>query len=99
MCDLTFIELFEYLDSQGLVCPYPKHWCWLHDILINHYSDDMEIPPMPLILNGWMGSSNSAKNKRLRKQMQWALDHDVFDKASDCLLKIPSDGWLKGNRW
>ena len=57
-------------------------------------------PPVALILAA-SAESDASKHRRLREQLEWAVEHDLFDTALAWLDAIPADRWNTGalDRW
>jgi hypothetical protein len=61
------------------ICPMPQHWAATHQLLLLA-CDELEIidrPPVPLILNGWVFSSDRQKHERWQETVEWARDHGL----------------------
>ncbi len=68
------------------VCPNPQIWNEIYSKLTEFYKENYEKiktpPPIPLILNGWVFSSDLDKKNRWDETIQWAKNHS-------CLNLIP----------
>ncbi len=70
------------------ICPNPIPWNALHEQLLGvaERRPDLPKPPTPLILNGWVFSSDAEKEARWAETLKWAeiagcsnLTHSVAD--------------------
>ena len=52
-------------------------------------------PPVPLILAASC-ESDASKYSRLKKQLQWALDHNCLNEAIEFLNNISLENWNSG---
>jgi hypothetical protein len=88
--NLTVDQALTLATSCSRVCPVPSRWNSLYLVLqrITHSK-----PPVPLILNGWVYSSDQQKASRLREQIEWAHSHSVLDRAYRFLIELPEDDW------
>jgi hypothetical protein len=65
--------------SHRFICPMPDVWATVHQRLLEVWkrAGDPAIPepPHPLILNGWVFSSDSEKRARWAATVRWATRH------------------------
>lgn len=56
------------------ICPNPIPWNALHEQLLKvaERRPDLRKPPTPLILNGWVFSSDAEKEARWAETVRWA---------------------------
>ena len=87
-------DLLAYVRAEGRVCPMPQHWDKLWKILPGcpQYAGQSE-PHGPLILAGWMYSTNADKAERLAYHIRWALEHEAFEAVNIYLRSLPVDAW------
>jgi len=71
------------------ICPLPQVWCDIHSKLIKIWEQDklaMPEPPRPLILNGWMFSSDTDKKNRWDETKEWIIKYanpDLIGNLTD----------------
>lgn len=61
------------------VCPQPQKWNEIHQSLKTAWEQagsQSDVPPIPLILNGWVFSSDFEKKQRWQNTIAWAQQHD-----------------------
>jgi len=55
---------------------------------------------MPLILSAWWDTTDEQKRDCLIRQLTWASDHGVLDRADEFLFQLPESEWhLEGRSW
>jgi hypothetical protein len=56
------------------ICPHPMQWNAIYERLLKVANDrsDLPKPPVPLILNGWIFSSDNEKEARWSETVRWA---------------------------
>jgi hypothetical protein len=72
------------------VCPVPIVWAKVYGSLVNAYNNGSEIkdpPPKPLILNGWVFSSDLDKKLRWSETIAWANEHSCEDLLPQLTLE------------
>ena len=61
------------------VCPQPKIWHKVHQRLEDFYQNNKNTvktaPPIPLILNGWIYSTDYQKKLRWEETIKWAQEY------------------------
>ena len=66
-------------QSRRFICPMPDPWAAVHQRLLKAWKrrGDAAIPepPHPLILNGWVASSDAQKQARWAETIRWATAH------------------------
>lgn len=81
-------------------CPNPTVWASVHERLLASARElgIEDIPPKPLILNGWVFSSSAEKHARWLETIDWAercnLTH--LTNLPECeytIWEIPEDAW------
>ena len=73
--------LLEYVRQNGRVCPQPRRWTELWEMLPNRrrIGGGWE-PPLPLILAAWWSSTASMKTQRLADHIRHA---DAYGRLAD----------------
>jgi hypothetical protein len=97
MSSLERIEFFlSEIKSDGRSSPAGKHWHdfwkWLEKKSLNQ----IEKPPMPLILAA-SGASDSTKHDRLREQLMFAEQNGFSLEAIEWLTALRHDSWNHGS--
>jgi len=72
------------------VCPNPQPWNEIYSRLKQEYEKRDEIeekPPVPLILNGWVFSSDLEKKVRWEETISWAKKNNLTQ-----LIPVLTDG-------
>ena len=67
-------------ETMKFVCPKPQPWLAVYDSLKAAWEtagSNGPPPPFPLILNGWMFSSDFDKHARWIDTIKWAEDHSL----------------------
>jgi hypothetical protein len=56
------------------ICPHPIQWNAIYERLMKVAEErpDLPKPPIPLILNGWVFSSDAEKSARWSETVKWA---------------------------
>jgi hypothetical protein len=89
-----FEQLVAYCRADGRVCPAPKAWKRLWDLLPEKlYVNGHWRPALPLILAGWWASDDASKRARLIEHLTWARDHGALDDAKRFLFSLSGDEW------
>ena len=89
--------LLEYVKADGRVCPMPRFWDRLWEMLPNkkHVGRDWE-PPMPLPLTVWWETPLLEKTVRLEKHIRYAAEHGILDEVDSYLRGLGPDEWFYG---
>lgn len=97
---MTLDELLEFCTDENRVCPLPRYWHKLWEMLPNRKPCGVGWePPLPLILEAWE-TSDSAKRARLKVHLEWASSNGVLGEAANLLLALSDDDWYyQDNNW
>jgi hypothetical protein len=90
------VELLEYCQKNGQICPQQQAWNRLWKMLPNRTqqpSGGWE-PGLPLILHAWSDSSNLEKLLRLKEHIEWADIHDTIDMVDAYLRGLSEEEWF-----
>jgi hypothetical protein len=91
---MTLQELLAYSQQDGRVCPLPLPWNVLWNLLSDRRRHGASyILPAPLILAGWVCSTDEQKRERLATHITWANDHNGFDLVSNFLRGLAESEW------
>jgi hypothetical protein len=86
--------LLEYCVSNKRVCPLPKQWNTLWELLPGrHRSGSSWEPSLPLILAAWSTSSDGMKRSRLKEHILWAQSHGYLLEIENFLTALPEIDW------
>jgi hypothetical protein len=87
-------KLLAYCRGNSRVCPQPRRWNELWEMLPNKVQVGAGWkPPLPLILTAWHHTSNLEKMMRLSDHIAWAHEHGVFEKVDSFLRGLPENEW------
>jgi hypothetical protein len=90
---MTLEELKKYVTSNKRICPMPPEWAKIGEIIKIKPGH----PCTPLILNGWVFSSDQEKRERLIQQIEYAYkDKKKFYNLENFILKLKDIHWYKG---
>lgn len=85
-------ELIKYCKEENRICPMPLEWAKIGKIIKIKSGH----PCTPLILNGWVFSSDEEKQKRLVKQIEYASkDEQIYEELKNFILKLSDSEWHK----
>jgi hypothetical protein len=75
------------------ICPNPRRWHEIYERLRTVCQQrSLSLPPVPLILNGWVYSNDTEKAERWNATAKWATDNGL----PDLVVLNPSD-WYSVN--
>lgn len=92
--DDTAATLLAYCSEKGRVCPQPKWWNAIWEML----PERRQVgggwqPPAPLVLGAWHYSSNLEKMLRLAEHIDWADQHGDLQSIAALLRGLPENEW------
>lgn len=89
--------LLAYVAENRRICPQPRRWNELWELLPNRRQNPNGgwSPPLPLILGAWHYASDGAKRLRLREHIQCAWQNGVFEQVDSFLRNLPDSEWYK----
>jgi len=66
------------------ICPNPRRWHEIHERLLVVCAERniAQLPPKPLILNGWAYTNDLEKSDRWAETVNWAKKHGLADMVS-----------------
>jgi len=80
--------------ADGRVCPQPRHWQALWELLPDKQrSGGGWSPPLPLILAAWHEATDAEKAERFHLHLAWAEKHAVLDEAIALLRSLAPSDW------
>ena len=97
MTSLEKVDTFlSEIQSERRSSPSGRHWHDFWKWLEKKVPNQIEKPPMPLILAA-SGASDASKHDRLREQLLFAEHHGFSLEAIDWLTALPLDDWNHGS--
>jgi hypothetical protein len=91
---ISLDSLLAEMRAAGRVCPQPKHWQALWEVLPNKQRSGAGwLPPLPLILAAWNEATDAEKTERFRLHLAWADQHAALDEAIAFLLSLAPSDW------
>ena len=91
----TSQSLIAFCRENHRVCPMPKNWNTLFEMLPNRKRTALGWePPLPLILEAWDNTSGPLKTLRLAEHIEWAAANGALDAVSVFLRALPEAEWL-----
>lgn len=90
----TLEQALELAQANGRVCPKPKRWNELYELLPNRkrVGAGWE-PPLPLILAAWWDTPEILKIARLREHLEWAASHGSIDAVYNYISALRESDW------
>jgi hypothetical protein len=95
----TLHSLIAFCREDHRVCPMPKYWNALFEMLPDRKRGPLGWePPLPLILEAWEPTPAALKTLRLVEHLEWAAAHGALEPVSHFLRGLPQDGWLRADQ-
>jgi len=86
--------IISYCSENERVCPQPKKWNELWNMLPNRARQGSGWEPaLPLILAAWHDTPALLKILRLREHLEWAEKHGELDSVDKFLRALPETDW------
>jgi len=90
----TLNEAITEATKNGRVCPMPRQWKKLYDLLPNRRRKGGSWEPaLPLILAAWHTTPAILKVLRLREHLEWAKSHEVLEEVFDFMVSLSENQW------
>jgi len=87
-------SLLQYCADLDRVCPQPLRWKELYEMLPDQQPRGGGWQPsVPLILSGWLYSSNLDKMLRLKEHIEWAESHGCLAQVDAFIRGLSKDEW------
>jgi hypothetical protein len=87
-------SLLDYCAENQRICPQPKKWNELWELLPNRVRNGSGWEPaLPLILAAWYDTPAMLKMLRLREHIEWAKSHEALDLIDKFLRDLPETEW------
>lgn len=91
----TSQSLIAFCRDKHRVCPMPKSWNTLFEMLPNRKRTALGWePPLPLILEAWDSTPGALKTLRLAEHIEWAAEQGALDAVAAFLKALPETEWL-----
>ena len=91
---VTIDDVIKEIQKNNRVCPQPKRWQELYDLLPNKQRKISGCEPaLPLILAALWDTPAQIKIMRLREHIDWAAAQGCLEKVYDFLCKLPENDW------
>ena len=91
-------SLIRYSQEHQRVCPQPKHWQTLWEMLPHRNQIDGHWKPSPpLILAAWHYASDDEKMERFAEHIEWAERHGGIVPIATFLRKLNETDWHHAN--
>jgi hypothetical protein len=87
-----FLDLIEYCKSNNRVCPESDHWIVVYSILPPAAGSEKP-PPLPVILDESLRTSQIMRQLIFRKHVQWAYDQGAIERVDRYLRSLSEDQW------
>lgn len=92
--DTQLNALIDFVSDQSRVCPEPRKW----DELWNMLPDRKRVgagwsPSAPLILAAWWETSDADKHDRLLYHIRYAAEHDALEQVAMFLRNLREEDW------
>ena len=90
----TLEDVMIEVRRNNRVCPQPRRWTELYDLLPNkrRQGGGWE-PALPLILAAWWDTPAMLKMLRLQEHIEWAATHGVLDTVHEFLAGLKEEDW------
>lgn len=90
----TIEVVFAEVKRNNRVCPQPRRWQELYEMLPNKRSVGAGWEPaLPLILGAWWDTPALPKMLRLREHIEWAAEHGCLDQVYAFLCQLSEEEW------
>jgi hypothetical protein len=88
-------ETLALATQNNRVCPHPRRWNDLFELLPNKTQKTSGgwVPPLPVILAAWWDTPDFSKAQRLREHIEWASAHGSLNAVHSFLCALSEDEW------
>jgi hypothetical protein len=91
---MTLHDVLAEASKDGRVCPQPKVWSRLWELLPERRRVGVGWePPLPLILAAWWEASDSEKRSRFHSHLWWASEHGAIEPVAHLLSSLKPEDW------
>ncbi len=93
-------DLLEYVKKDGRICPEPRKWNQLWEMLPEKTRVGSGWnPPLPFILNAWDHTNGLEKILRLKQHLEYAAEKGALDQVELFLKNLTQDEWFTRNKY
>ena len=85
-------DLLEFVKANSRVCPQPRRWQELWEMLPDRNATGAGLSP-PLILAAWWHTPALLKILRLQEHLRYADAHGVLADVDRFLRALPEEEW------
>ena len=93
---LQLLELLDYCQSNGRICPSPQYWNKIYHVYSWHTDKHKftKYPPfkIPLIVGAW-NASDIEKRQRFLTHIYWCYKNHFMDSMHTMIMKLTEDDW------
>jgi hypothetical protein len=91
---VTIDEVLKEIQKNNRVCPQPKKWNELFQMLPNkrRKGNGWE-PALPLILAAWWDTPPMSKMLRLQEHIEWASKEGCLEEIHKFLSELKEEDW------
>lgn len=90
----TIETVLAEAQKNGRICPQPKQWQELYEMLPNKKRKGQSWEPaLPLILAAWCDASEISKVARLREHIEWAETQGCLENIASFLQGLSEKQW------
>jgi hypothetical protein len=85
--------LLAYCRQNDRVCPKPKQWNVLYEMLPDKRRLTGWEPPLPLVSEAWYETPDEAKMERLEEHIRWGERHGCLDAIAIYMRNLREGEW------
>lgn len=89
---VSLASVQQEAQKENRVCPLPPKWAEMYEIFPKSKRFTERLPS-PLILAGWVGSTDAEKQSRLQEHIEWADENGYLQKIAEFLSGLKEDDW------
>lgn len=95
---MSLENLIQRLRSEKKICPQPKSWNKLYELLPNKKREGSGWKPsLPLILAAWYDTSDLEKWDRFISHIKYGLDYGLEDELLQFINSLKDEDWHFGD--
>jgi len=85
-------ELIEFMTQDDRICPQPKQWTVLWELMLRHEKGEGK-PGPSLVLAAWHATTDLDKRVRFKEHLEWAEQLGILDEVSTYLYNLSENEW------
>ncbi|MBL0428186.1 hypothetical protein [Ramlibacter alkalitolerans] len=89
---LTAHTLMILARRNNRVCPHPRRWAELYELLGGQHRQDLPAPPLQAWL--WPQLSGLQKRLRFREHVEWAERHGCLEQLARFIHRLDEAEWV-----